>query len=134
MYIVGLRHEKFHLKGQKINETSKRLVEGLVDFKIYALTVLGYIGSISAPDEATLKEESHALHCTTAGPYNAIPTDLRAGSVWGVGSDICGFISSVWPTVSERPPVLVRSSMALRKFVCSHTRIGGKVPENVDGI
>ena len=48
-------------------------------------------GSISALDEATLKEESHALQCTTAGPYNAIPTNLlRAGSVCGLGSDICG--------------------------------------------
>ena len=50
-----------------------------------------YIGSVSAPDVATLKEESHAPQCTTAGPCNAIPTDLlRAGSVCGLGSDMCG--------------------------------------------
>ena len=48
--------------------------------------MLGYIGSIFAPDE-----KSHALQCATANPYNAIPTDLlRAGSVCGLGSDICG--------------------------------------------
>ena len=53
--------------------------------------MLGYIGSISAPDEATLLEESHALQCNTAGPSNAIPTDLpRVGSVCGLGSDILG--------------------------------------------
>ena len=55
------------------------------------MSVLGYLGSISAPDGATLKEEAHALQCTTAGPYNAIPTDLlRAGSVCGLGIDQFG--------------------------------------------
>ena len=74
---------------------------------MFALSVLGYTGSIPAPGEATLKEESHALQCTAAGPsYNAIPTDLiRAGSV-----------SSVLLPVSERPPAPVRQPMALRKF------------------
>ena len=73
-----------------MTETSKILVERLVD-KIYALSVLGYIGSISAPDDATLKGESHALQCTTTRPYNAFPSDLlQAGSVCGLGSDTCG--------------------------------------------
>ena len=55
--------------------------------------MLGYVGSISAPDEATLKEEAHVLQCTTAGLDNALPTDiLRAGSVCGLGSDLCGGI------------------------------------------
>ena len=65
-------------------------MERLCDFKIYALSVLGYLGSISAPDKATLKEEAHALQCTTAGPCNAIPTDLRVGSTCGLGPDILG--------------------------------------------
>ena len=57
--------------------------------KIYALSVLVYIRSISAPDEATFKDEAHALQCTTAGPYNAIHTNLlRVGSVCGFGLDI----------------------------------------------
>ena len=87
---VGLTTEKFIQRARKINKTSKSLVERLIDFKMYALSVLGYIGSISTPDEATLKEESHALQCTTAGTHNAVPTDLlRAGSVWGLGTDIC---------------------------------------------
>ena len=62
----------------------------LVDFKIFASSLLGYTGSISAPGEATLKEEAHALQSTTAGPHNATPADLmRAGSVCGLGSDLC---------------------------------------------
>ena len=52
--------------------------------------MLGCIGSISAPEEATLKEESHACNVLLL-PYSAIPTDLlRAGSVCGLGSDIRG--------------------------------------------
>ena len=64
----------------------------MVDFTKYAVSVLGYLGSASAPDKATLKEEAHALQCITAGPYNAVPTDLlRAGSTCGLISlDVCG--------------------------------------------
>ena len=66
-------------------------MERLCDFKIFALFVLGYVGSISAPDESTLKEEAHASQCTTAGPYNAIHTDLlRVGSMCGLGPDMLG--------------------------------------------
>ena len=83
--------EKFTQRTRNINGTSKSLVERLVDFKVYAFSVLGYLGSISAPHGATLKEEAHALQRTTAGPYNAIPTDLlRAGSVCGLGIDLFG--------------------------------------------
>ena len=50
---------------------------------------LVYIGSISAPDEANVRDEAHALQCTAAGPYNAIPINfLRVGSVCGLGLDI----------------------------------------------
>ena len=63
-------------------------MERLVDFKIYAFSVLGFLRSVSAPDRATLKEEAHALQCMTGGPYNAIPTDLlRAGPLRGLGID-----------------------------------------------
>ena len=58
--------EKFIRRTRKINGTSKSLAERLVDFRICALSVLGYSGSISAPDGATLKEEAHALQCITA--------------------------------------------------------------------
>ena len=71
--------------------TSKSLVERLVDFRIYALSVLGYIVFSYPRQTKPLKEESYAVQCTTAGRYNALPTDLsRAGSVCGLGSDVHG--------------------------------------------
>ena len=56
--------------------------------------MLSYIGSVCAPDKATLKAENHALHCTTAGPYNAISSKLlEVGSVCGHGPDLVGIHS-----------------------------------------
>ena len=90
-YIHRWTAPRTHSFREPKNESIKSLVERLCDFKIFALSVLGYIGSISAPDEATLKEEAHASQCTTAGPHNAIPADLlRVGSMCGLGLDIHG--------------------------------------------
>ena len=101
----------FTQRYKKIYVTSKSLVERLFDFEVYVLSVLGCIGSISAPDEATLKEESYALQCTTAGPYNALPTRLlHAGFVRGLG------ISPVLLSDFAQLPVPLHSQMALRKF------------------
>ena len=36
------------------------------------VSVLSFIGSVCAPDKATLKAEHHALQCTTAGPYYTV--------------------------------------------------------------
>ena len=78
----------------KINASTQSLVERLCEFKIYAVSVLSFIGSACAPDKATLKTENHALHCTTAGPYNAVPSDLfGVGSVCGLGPDLVGIHS-----------------------------------------
>ena len=86
--------EKIIQRVLKINASTKSLVQRLCDVKIYALSVLGYIGSTSVPDKATLKAEAHALHCTTAGPYNAIHTSLfGVGSVCGLGPDLVGIHS-----------------------------------------
>ena len=53
-----------------------------------------FTGSVCAPDKATLKAEAHAPQCTTAGPYNAIPTYLLGvGSVCGLGPDLVGIHS-----------------------------------------
>ena len=60
----------------KISASTKSLVERLCDFKIYAISVLSFIGSVCAPDKATLTAENLGLQCTTAGPYNAIPSSL----------------------------------------------------------
>ena len=78
----------------QIFASTKSLVERLSDFKIYAISVLCFVGSVCAPDKATLKAENHALQCTTAGPYNAIPsTFLGVGSLCGLGPDLVGFHS-----------------------------------------
>ena len=68
----------------------------LCDFKIYAISVLRFIGSVCAPDKATLKAENHACHCTTAGPYNAIPSSsLQVGSICWLGPDLFGIHSII---------------------------------------
>ena len=78
----------------KNNASTKSLVERLCDFKIYAISVLSFIGSVCAPDKATIKAENHALECTTAGPYTAIPSNLLGvGSVCGLGPDLVGIHS-----------------------------------------
>ena len=69
---------------KKINESTKSLVERWVDFKIYALSVLGYLGSISAPEEATLKEELCSVTRCKNGtlPYQLIAA--RTPKVFGL--------------------------------------------------
>ena len=74
-----------------INASTKSLVERLCDFKIYAISVLSFIGSVCAPDKATLTD---GLQCTTAGPYNASPSSLlQVGSICGLGPDLIGIHS-----------------------------------------
>ena len=86
--------KKFIQRVFKTNSSTKSLVERLCDFKIYATSVLRFIGSVCAPDKAALKAETHALQCTTAGPYNATPSNLLGvGSVCGFGPDLVGIHS-----------------------------------------
>ena len=59
------RRKNFVQRAMKINAFAKSLIERLCDFKIYAISVLG---SVCAPDKATLTAENHALQCTTVGP------------------------------------------------------------------
>ena len=83
--------EKFIQRVLKINASTKSLVERLCDLKIYAISVLSFIGSVCAPDKATLKAENHTLQCTTARPHNAIPsTLLRVGSICGLRPGLVG--------------------------------------------
>ena len=100
----------------------KSLVERLTDFKIYALSVLGYWGSISAPDGTDPKRGGPcaAMH----GPCNAIPTDpLRAGSVCG-GVDPFGD-PYPWPCCpnSERLPMSNTLAGGLAKILVCSPRI-----------
>ena len=83
--------KKFIQRVMNINASTKSLVERLCDFKIYAISVLSFIGSVCAPDKATLTAENHGLQCATAGPYNAIPSSLlQVGSICGLGPDLNG--------------------------------------------
>ena len=84
-------HRKFIQRVLNINASTKSLVERLCDFKIFGISVLSFNGSVWAPDKATIKAENHALQFTTAGPYDAIPSNLLGvGSVCGLGPDSSG--------------------------------------------
>ena len=85
---------KFLQRVLKINAPTKSVVERVCDFKMYATSALSFIGSVCAPDKATLKAENHALQCTTASPYHAIPSHLLGfGSICGLGPDLVGIHS-----------------------------------------
>ena len=93
-FIVGSHPGKNIQRVLKINASTKSLDERLCDFKIYAISVLSFIGSVCAPDKATLKAENHALQCTTAGPYHVISSSLlQVGSICGLGPDLVGIHS-----------------------------------------
>ena len=104
---------KIFQRARKINGSIKSLVERLVDFDVYASSVLGFVGSISAPDEVNLKEEA-----LTAGPHNSIHSDFPlVGSMCALGSTYLGSISSSLPPGLERPSIRAHSPTALRKFM-----------------
>ena len=50
-FIAGLQPEKIVQRVMKIHASSKSLVERLCDFKIYAISVRGFIGSVCAPSK-----------------------------------------------------------------------------------
>ena len=115
-FFVGQHPEKFIQRVLKINASTKSLVETLCDFKIYAISVLSFTGSVCAPDKATLKAEGHALQCTTAGPYNAIPSNLiGVGSVCGLGPDLVASTPSTLRLAIELLHVRPHLDKALRK-------------------
>ena len=125
--------EKFIHRTRKISRISKSLVERLIDFTI----------TISAPDGVTLKEEAHALPCTTTGLYNAVPTDLlRVVSACGLGIDLFGvrIFSLVpglgrLPTRTHLPTAFRRSVLLVDTMVSPFSAIlpSGKSFEDVDG-
>ena len=92
--IVGRHLGKIIQRVLKMNSSTKSLVQRLCDFKIHAISLLSFIGSVCTPDNATLKAENHALQCTTAGPCNAITSSLlQVGSICGLGPDLVGIHS-----------------------------------------
>ena len=82
--------------------------------------MLGCIGSISAPDRATLKAEAHALQRTAASPYNAIPANLLCvGFMCGLGPDLVGIHS-------------LSLAARYRTAACSNTLIQG--PQKIQAV
>ena len=82
-------HRKLIQRELKMNASNKGFVERLCDFKIFAISVLSFIGSVCALNKATLKADTHALQCTTAGSYNAFLPNWSWLRVWP-WSCLCG--------------------------------------------
>ena len=57
-FIVGQHPEKIVQRVLKITASTKSLVERLCDFKIYAISVLSFIGSVCAPEKATSRQRT----------------------------------------------------------------------------
>ena len=73
----------------KINASTKSLVELLCDLQIFPLSVLRCTGSISAPDEATLK--LRPMPYSVLLSIQCLRTSLLCvGSVCGLGPDLVG--------------------------------------------
>ena len=93
-FTVGRHSRKIRTTRTENQRIHQELVERLCYFKIYAISVLSFIGSVCAPDSATLKAENHDLQCTTASPYHAFPSNLLGvGSMCGLGPDLVGIFS-----------------------------------------
>ena len=75
----------------RIRSSSQSFVQRLVAFKIYALSVLSFIGSVAQPDTATITAENLALQRLSAGPLHSVPSALlRRGSAVGLKVDVDG--------------------------------------------
>ena len=74
---IGPLHATSTSELAKMSGSQKGLVEGLGgNQSVYAPPVSGNIGSLAAPNQATLTEESRALQRIAAGPHNAISTQI----------------------------------------------------------
>ena len=62
----------------RIRSSSQSLVQRYVSFKIFALSVLTFMGSVAEPDNATIAAENMALQRLSAGPSHA----LLAALLW----------------------------------------------------
>ena len=99
----------------KINASTKSLVSDLRP-KDPCVVRIGYVGSISALDKATLKAEAHAPQCTATGPYNAVPTNLLCVGPCAalVLTWLVFTLSASWPAL-EVSRVRTRSTKAFRR-------------------
>ena len=74
--------KKFIQRVMKINASTKSLVERFCDFKVYAISVLSFIGSVCAPDNATSKPQEFSRE-----PMNARWKREQIPVVSGPGCD-----------------------------------------------
>ena len=75
----------------RIRTSSAGLVRRLVSFKIYAFSVLSFVGSVAEPDAATTAAEHVALQRLSEGPFHSIPSALlQRGSACGLKIDVDG--------------------------------------------
>ena len=93
--------------------TCKSLVERLVDFRVYALSVLGYIVSLSAPDGATTRCNALPLVPFVLCLLTFCVLDRRAA----LASISWGSVCSALPTGLERLPTQTHMLTALRRTV-----------------
>ena len=69
----------------RIRASSQSLVQRSVSFKISALPVLAFVGSVSEPDKESVTAENLALKRLSAGPLHALPSSMRRrGSACGL--------------------------------------------------
>ena len=69
----------------RVRTSSQGLVQRLVSFKIFALSVLSNIGLAAEPDAASVAAETLALQRLSAGSFHSLPSALlRRGSVCGL--------------------------------------------------
>ena len=80
-----------HVACSLIRASSQSLVSRVVSFKIYALSVLGFVGLVCEPDKETVTAEHLALQRLSAGRFDALPPAmLRRGSTCGLKIDVDG--------------------------------------------
>ena len=113
--------------------TCKSLVERLVDLRVYAVSVLGYPGSISAPDGATTRCNALPLVPFVLCLLTFCVLDRRAA----LASISWGSVCSALPTGLERLPTQTHILTALRRTVQLVIRrcfpFSPFLPNDVDG-
>ena len=75
----------------RIRTSSQSLVQRLVSFKMYALSVLSLSGSVAELDAATIAAETLTLQRLSAGSFHYLPSALlQHGSACGLKIDVDG--------------------------------------------
>ena len=68
---------------------SQQIVQRLVQFRVNALPILCFMGSLAAPDGVILREETAAFRGMTARRFNAVTAKMLAGPLHDLAGDAC---------------------------------------------